>query len=202
MKLYFSPGAGSLSPHIALLEAGLPFTTEQVDLRTKRTASGADYTTINPMGYLPALALDHGVILTEGPAIVQYIADQAPARRLAPPAGSFERYQMMAWLSFIGSELHKSFGPLFDPAASEDMKSAARTSLAPRFAHVARRLEHSDYLLGSEFTVADSYLFTVVSWAGFVKFSLSDWPVLRAYQARVAARPAVQQAMRDEGLLE
>ncbi len=201
MKLYFSPGACSLASHIALLEAGLPFSTERVDLGKKLTASGADFRAINPKGYIPALELGSGNVLTEGPAILQYIADQAPAAQLAPAAGTIERYRVMEWLNFIGTELHKNFSPLFNPSASEDMKTAGRTSLAQRFGYVARMLEGRDYLAGDQFSVADAYLFTVASWSGFVGFDLSDWPVLQAYLARVAARPAVQQALRDEGLL-
>lgn len=202
MKLYFSPGACSLSPHIVLLEAGLDFTTEQVDLRKKVTASGADFRAINPKGYVPALELDNGALLTEGPAIVQYIADLAPQSKLVPPAGSLERYQVMEWLNFISTEIHKNFSPLFAPDASEDLRAAAREHLTRRFAYVAMMLEGRDYLGGAGFTVADAYLFTVASWAGFVKFDLSAWPVLQAYQARIAARPAVQQAMRDEGMIK
>ncbi|MFZ3285859.1 MAG: glutathione transferase GstA [Telluria sp.] len=201
MKLYFSPGACSLSPHIVLLEAGLPFQTSQVDLHKKLVAGGADFLAINPKGYVPALELDNGAVLTEGPVIVQYIADLAPATKLVPPAGSFERYQVMEWLNFISTELHKNFSPLFAPHASEDMKAAARANLVRRYGYVAQRLEGRDYLSGANFTVADAYLFTVTSWAGFLKFDLSAWPALQAYQARVAARPAVQQAMRDEGLI-
>jgi glutathione S-transferase len=201
MKLYFSPGACSLSPHIALLEAGLAFTTERVDLRKKLTASGADYTAINPKGYVPALELENGAVLTEGPAIVQYIADQAPDKQLAPAAGSAEHYKLLEWLNFIGTELHKNFGPLFNPGAGEDAKSGARVMLAKRFGYVAQMLEGRDFLVGARFTVADAYLFTVANWASVVRFDMSPWPVLQAYQERIAARPAVQQAMRDEGLL-
>jgi glutathione S-transferase len=201
MKLYFSPGACSLSPHIVLLEAGLPFTTDQVDLRNKTTASGADYRAINPKGYVPALELPDGSLLTEGPAIVQYLADHAPGANLIPAVGTIERYRVLEWLNFITAELHKNFGPLFNPASSEDMKKAARDNLANRFGYVARMLEGKDYLLGSQFTVADAYLFTVSNWAGHVQIPF-DWPALQAYQARVAARPAVQQALRDEGLLK
>lgn len=202
MKLYFSPGACSLASHIALLEAGLPFATEKVDLAKKLTASGADFRAINPKGYVPALELDGGGVLTEGPAILQYIADQAPAGQLAPATGTIGRYRVIEWLNFIGTELHKNFSPLFNGAASEDMKNAARTSLAHRFGYVARMLEGREYLSGEQFSVADAYLFTVASWSGFVGFDLSDWPLLQAYIARIAARPAVQQALRDEGLLK
>jgi glutathione S-transferase len=201
MKLYFSPGACSLSPHIVLREAGLPFTTEQVDIRSKRTASGADYARINPKGYVPALELDSGTVLTEGAAIVQYIADLAPEKQLAPAAGTLARYQAMEWLNFIATEIHKNFSPMFNPGASEDMKAAARAALTHRFDYVAAQLEGRDYLLGTSFSVADAYLFTVVNWSGHVEFDISAWPVLGEYQARVAARPAVQQALRAEGLI-
>jgi glutathione S-transferase len=202
MKLYFSPGACSLSPHIVLLEAGLPFTTERVDLGKKLTAGGADFRAINPKVYVPALELAEGAVLTEGPAIVQFLADQAPQSGLLPPVGAVERYRVLEWLNFISAELHKNFGPLFNPAASDDMKNAARTNLTNRFAYVERKLEGQDYLSGSQFTVADAYLFTVASWSGFLQFDLSAWPSLQAFLARVAARPAVQQALRDEGLLK
>ena len=201
MKLYFSPGACSLSPHIVLLEAGLPFTTERVNIRKKLTASGADFTAINPKGYVPALELDDGAVLTEGPAIVQYLADLAPEKQLAPAAGTAEHYQLIEWLNYIGTELHKSYGPLFNPAAGDDAKTSARSLLAKRFGYVAQVLEGRDYLVGGRFSVADAYLFTVANWAAVVQFDLSAWPALTAYQARIAARPAVQQAMRDEGLL-
>jgi glutathione S-transferase len=202
MKLYFSPGACSLSPHIALREAGLDFVAERVDLRQKVTESGADFRAINPKGYVPALQLKDGTLLTEGPAIVQYIADQAPASKLAPAAGSIERYQLVEWLNYISTEVHKSFSPLFNPAATDDMKQAARTAIANRLNYVAQVLDGREFLMGSTFTVADAYLFTVLGWAGYVKLSLADWPVLQAYIERVGARPAVQQAMRDEGLIK
>lgn len=202
MKLFISPGACSLSPHIVLLEAGLDFTTERVDLRKKITAGGADYKAVNPKGYVPALELGKGVVLTEGPAIVQYIADQVPEKNLAPPAGTLARYQLMEWLNFISTEIHKTFGPLFVPGASEDMKASAIATLTRRFGFVERALEGRDYLAGAQFSVADAYLFTVSNWAGAVGFDLSPFPQLQAFQARVAARPAVQQALRDEGLLK
>ncbi|MBJ7311374.1 glutathione transferase GstA [Rugamonas sp. CCM 8940] len=201
MKLYFSPGACSLSPHIVLLEAGLAFDAERVDLRSKRTASGADFYAIQPQGYVPALQLDGGLVLTEGPAIVQYLADLAPHKQLAPPAGSLGRYQLAAWLNFIGTELHKNFSPLFDPGAADALKDYARANLARRLAHVGEVLAGNEYLMGKQFSVADAYLFTVLNWAGMVKVDLSPWPALAAFQARVAARPAVQQAMREEGLI-
>jgi glutathione S-transferase len=202
MKLYFSPGSCSLSPHIVLREAGLEFTSERVDLRNKTTASGADFRAINTKGYVPALQLHDGTVLTEGPAIVQYIADLAPASRLAPAAGTLERYQLMEWLNYIGSEVHKAFAPLFDPAAGDEARAGAVATLAKRLGFVSQSLQGRAYLVGSQFTVADAYLFTVLSWTGYVKLSLADWPVLQTYVERIGARPAVQQAMRDQGLVE
>lgn len=202
MKLYFSPGACSLSPHIVLREAGLAFETEQVSLSKKTTAGGQDYKSINPKGSVPALQLADGQVLTEGPAIVQYLADLAPDKQLAPAAGSMARYRLTEWLNFISTELHKGFSPLFNPAMSEQGKQMARDALPARFEIVARQLESSDYLLGAQFTVADAYLFTVLNWAGFVQLDLGRWPALAAYQARIAARPAVRAAMLAEGLIK
>jgi len=201
MKLYFSPGACSLSPHIVLFEAGLDFTSERVDLREKKTAGGEDYRAINPKGYVPALALDDGSLLTEGPAIVQYLADLAPAAGLLPPVGDVARYKVVAWLGYISSELHKNFSPLFNPAATEDMKAHARKMLALRLEYVASQLGDRAFL-EPRFSVADAYLFTVLGWADRVGVSLAEWPVLGDYRARVAARPAVQQALRAEGLIK
>ncbi len=201
MKLFISPGACSLSPHIALREAGLPFTTEKVDLRSKQTAGGADFSAINPKGYVPVLQLDDGSLLTEGPAIVQYIADQAPASELAPAAGTLARYRLAEWLNFISTEVHKAYGPLFNPASSDDMKSAARAALAKRFTYINAELAGRDYLVGDRFSVADGYLFTVTNWAGHVAVPLDGYPALLAFQDRVGARPMVQQALRDEGLI-
>lgn len=202
MKLYFSPGACSLSPHIVLLETGLAFSTERVDLGKKITASGADFRSVNPNGYVPALELEDGAVLTEGPAIVQYLADLAPQAKLLPAVGKVERYQALGWLNYISTELHKNFSPLFKPDASDDMRDNARKMLALRFSHIAQHLDSQDYLAGAAFGVADAYLFTVLGWADFVKFSLADWPQLQAFRERVGARPAVQQALRDEGLLK
>ncbi|CAG0945422.1 MAG: Glutathione S-transferase GstA [Rhodocyclaceae bacterium] len=201
MKLYYSPGACSLSPHIALREAGLAFELVKTDLHSHKIENGSDYRDINPKGYVPALLLDDGQLLTEGPVIVQYIADRVPEKRLAPPAGSMERYRLMEWLNYITSELHKTFSPLFNKQASEDWKEAARKLLDRRIEFVAKTLEGRDYLTGQAFTVADCYLFTVLNWAQWVQVDLSRWPVLAAYVQRVAARPAVQAALRAEGLL-
>ncbi|MDD2728668.1 glutathione transferase GstA [Malikia sp.] len=200
MKLFLKPGACSLSPHIVLEELGLPYETEVVDLARKTTASGQDFLAINPKGYVPALQLDGGELLTEGPAIVQYLADLVPEKRLAPANGSVARYQLQSWLTFIGTELHKSFSPFFNPKAPQEWKDIARANLERRLAYTARQLEGQDYLLGSDFSVADAYLFTVLGWAKFIQLDLGAWPVLVAYQARVAARPAVQAALKAEGL--
>jgi glutathione S-transferase len=202
MKLYFSPGACSLSPHIVLLEAGLPFTLDKVDLRNKLTASGADFRAINGKGYVPALEIDSGAILTEGPAIVQYLADLVPDKRLAPALGSMERYQLMAWLNFIGTEIHKNYGPLFKADAGDELKAYARANLTQRYAYVERMLEGRDYLDGERFSVADAYLFVVTNWAGHLQLDLSAWPNVQAFQKRMLARPAVQQALRAEGLID
>jgi glutathione S-transferase len=202
MKLYFSPGACSLSPHIVLHESGLQFTTEKVDLRSKQTASGADYVGINPKGYVPALETDDGVLLTEGPAIVQYLADKVPEKNLAPANGSMERYQMMSWLTFIGTEIHKNYSPLFNPASSDEAKDNAKQNLHKRYAYVERMLAGRDYLLGAQFSVADIYLFVVTNWSGFLKLDMSAYPNIGAFQKRIGARPAVQQALKAEGLLD
>ena len=201
MKLYFSPGACSLASHIALLEAGLDFSAERVDLRSKQTAGGVDFTTIASKGYVPALQLNDGAVLTEGPAIMQYVADQAPSGQLAPANGTLERYRVIEWLNFISTELHKSFSPLFRPTSTEDMEEAARTTLRTRLGWLATQLEGRDYLMGSQFGIADAYLFTVLGWTGHVQFDLSPWPVLSAFTQRVGARPAVQAALRAEGLI-
>ena len=201
MKLYFSPGACSLSPHIALREAGLPFQMERVDLSTAKTESGADYTQVNPNGYVPALVLDNGEVLTEGPAIVQYIADRNPDSGLAPKAGTLARYHLMEWLNFISSEIHKSFSPLFNPNAAEEWKNGVRELLGRRLNTLSKELDGRPYLLGDQFTVADGYLFTVLSWSGHVGIDLSPWPVLTDYLARIGARPKVQEALRAEGLM-
>lgn len=200
MKLYYSPGACSLSPHIALCEAGLPVELVRVDLSTKKTADGGDFLAVNPDGYVPVLQLDDGSLLTEGPAIVQYIADQAPAKQLAPANGSMDRYRLQSTLNFISTELHKSFSPLFNPAAVAEWKEAARKTLAERLDHLESRLA-GPFLLGEQFTVADGYLFTVLGWSKYVKFDLAPWPKLGAYLGRIAARPAVQQALKEEGLI-
>jgi glutathione S-transferase len=197
-KLYYSPGACSLSPHIALREAGLPFDLVMASTKTHQLADGTDYYTINPKGYVPLLELDNGQRLSEGPAIVQYIADQAPASKLAPAAGTWERYRLQEWLNFITTELHKGYSPLFNPAINDDAKAVFKAKLAERFKWVDSQLEGKAYLMGDGFTVADAYLFTVTRWAGFVKLDLSAFKQLEAYMARVGARPAVQAAIAAE----
>lgn len=201
MKLYYVPGACSLSPHIVLREGGLAFELEKVDLATRKTESGADFFTINPKGYVPALRLDDGLVMTEGPAIVQFIADQNPKAGLAPPATRRERYELQAWLNFISAELHKQYSPLFNPACTPDQRKAVLETLSRRYTYVADQLKSRDYIFGNAFTVADAYLFTVTNWANFVKFDLGQWPSLVAYQQRIGSRPAVQQALKAEGLL-
>jgi glutathione S-transferase len=202
MKLYFSPGACSLSPHIILQESGLPFTVEKVDLRSKQTASGADYMSINPKGYVPALETDEGVVLTEGPAIVQYLADKVPEKNLAPANGTLERYQVMSWLTFIGTEVHKNYSFLFNPAASDEAKENAKQNLVKRYGYIEQMLAGREYLVGNQFSVADGYLFVVTNWAGLLKFDLSAYPNVTAFHKRIALRPAVQKALRAEGLLD
>jgi glutathione S-transferase len=202
MKLYYFPGACSLSPHIVLREAGLPFTLVKIDSKTKKTESGADYLAVNSKGAVPALQFDDGRVLTEGPAIVQYLADQKPESGLAPRAGTFERYQLMEILNYITSEVHKSFPPLFNPASSAEMKEAATSALAKKFDWLAGFLGKKSFLLGNTFTVADAYLFTVLNWTGYVKIDLSKWPVLVEYQSRIAQRPQVHEAMKAEGLVK
>ena len=201
MKLYLTPHACSLSPHIALREAGIPFDIEVVDLGTKKTKSGGNYASVNPKGYVPALEIEGGQVLTEGPAIVQYIADQKPASKLAPPAGSFERYRLQEWLNFITSELHKSFSPLFSDQTPAAWKETLKTRIAGRFDMLSKSLQGKDYLMGSTFTVADAYLFVILSWTGHVGIDLSKWPVLAAYFERIKARPAVKAALDAEAKL-
>lgn len=200
ITLYYSPGACSLSPHIALCEAGLPYRLVRVDLGAHRTEAGEDFYTINPFGYVPVLELEDGTRLREGPAIVQYIADQAPDKRLAPPAGTLERYRLQQWLNFLSTEIHKTFSPLFAPALPEAVHDWARGRLADRFSVLVRELT-GPYLMGERFTVADGYLFTLLGWTKPVKFDLAPWPALVEYRKRVGERPAVQQALRAEGLL-
>jgi len=200
MKLYFSPGACSMASHIALREAGLPFDLVKVDLRAKKTADGADYWQINPKGYVPALEFDNGDLLTEGPATLQYIADLKPEAKLAPPAGTMARYRLQEWLGFINSEIHKSYSILFNPDSPEDFKAATRARLGTRYAWVEQSLGSKPYLLGESFSVADAYLFTVSSWAKRHGIDISQWPAVKAFVDRVAARPHVKEALQAEGI--
>jgi len=201
MKLYYSPGACSLSPHIALLEAGLPHDLVRVDLRAKKLENGDDFLKVNPKGQVPALALESGELVTEGPVIVQMIADRAAGKNLAPAHGSAERYKLLEWLNFITAELHKSFGPIFSPVLADEAKAFFKDRVMGKFKYIDSQLAGRDYLMGSEFSVADAYLFTMLSWADRMKFDLSDMPNLVAYKARVAARPKVQEALTKEGLM-
>ncbi len=200
MKLYFSPGACSLAVRIALTEAGLPFAADKVDLRTHRLADGTDYYAINPKGYVPLLELDDGQRLTEGPAIVQYLADKAPASGLAPAAGTMARYRLIEWLNFVSTELHKSYSPLFNPAMPEEGKAVYRERLKGRYKYVNEQLEGKQFLMGDTFSVADAYLFTVTSWAKHVGVDVTGLANVQAFMARVAARPSVQAALKAEGL--
>ncbi|MCW5701341.1 MAG: glutathione transferase GstA [Bradyrhizobium sp.] len=201
MKLYYSPGACSLSPHIALLESGLPYDLVKVDLRAKKLENGDDYLKVNPKGQVPALQLDSGEVITEGPVIVQIIADRA-GKELAPARDSAERYKLLEWLNFVTSELHKNFGPMFAPALSDDAKAFFKDRVMGKFKYIDSQLAGRDYLMGKQFTVVDGYLFTILTWAERMKFDLSDMPNLLAYKARVAARPKVQEALTKEGLMK
>jgi glutathione S-transferase len=202
MKLYYSPGTCALSPHIALYESGLPFEARHVSLKTHLLADGGDYYAVNPKGYVPTLEFDDGDRLTEGPAIVQWIADQVPAKRLAPPPGTRERYHLVEWLNFITAELHKGYSLLFNPAMPEEAKALARTKLADRYRHVERQLAAQPYLLGDDFTVADAYLYAVTRWAEPMKLDLTGCRHVREFMERVGARPAVLEALQAEGLLD
>ena len=201
MKLYYYPGACSLAAHIVLREADFPFELEQVDLAAGKTASGAEFRTVNPKGYVPALLLDDGQVLTEDQVILQFLADLKPESELAPPLGSMERYRLMEWLAFIATEVHKAFGPLWNPTTPEATRQAAIALLGRRFDYLADCLRGRDWLFGDRFTVADAYLCTVLGWCAYHKIDLAPWPVLAEYLARVSARPAVQQAMKAEGLI-
>ena len=202
MKLYYSPGACSLSPHIALLEAGLPYELVKVDLRAKKLENGDDFLKVNPKGQVPALALDSGELITEGPVIVQMIADKAAGKNLAPARDSTERYKLLEWLNFITTELHKNFGPMFSPVLADEAKAFFKDRVMAKFKYIDSQLTGRDYLMGNHFTVADGYLFTMLSWADRMKFDLSAMPNLTAYKARVAARPKVQEALTKEGLMK
>lgn len=202
MKLYFAPGACSLSPHIALREAGFAFDLEKVDLKAKTTAGGEDFKAVNPKGYVPALKLDDGTVLTEVAAVVQYVADKKPEAKLAPAAGSPDRFPFQEWLNFIATEIHKGTSPLFNPATPDAYKQIVTAKLGERYDYLSKHLEKRPFLVGQSFTVADGYLFTILNWTKFLNIDLGKWPVLKAYYDRVAARPAVQAAMKAEGLLK
>lgn len=202
MKLYYVPGACSLSPHIVALETGQQLELEKVDPKTKKCASGKDFMAINPKGYVPALELDDGQILTEGPAIVQYLADQKPEAGLVPAAGTLERYRVQELLGYINSEIHKTYSPLFSPAVTPELHSEKQAQLQKRYAVVDKQLADRDYLFGDNFGIGDAYLFTVTNWAKHVKVDFAVYRNLAAFQQRVAARPAVQAALKAEGVLK
>jgi len=202
MKLYYSPGACSLASHIALHEAGLPHSLVLASTKTHQLEDGTDFYTINPLGYVPVLELDDGSRLREGPAILQYLADQVPEKNLAPANGTLARYQLQEWLAFIGTELHTKFGPLFRPQTPEAYKPMAREGILARLQWVDSQLAGKSYVMGEQFTVADAYLFTVTNWAAIQNLDISGLSNLSAYRERIAARPAVQAAMQAEGLLK
>ena len=202
MRLYYSPGACSLSPHIVSRELGLSLDLQKVSTKDKTMDGGGDYWKVNPKGYVPALELDNGQVLTEGPAIVQYLADQKPDAGLAPRPGSFDRYKLQEWLNFITSEIHKQFSPLFRPNTPDDYKAIAKQNLANRFEWLDKQLAGKQFLMGNTFSVADAYLFTVLNWTKPTQIDTSKWPNLQAYMQRVASRPKVQEAMKAEGLIK
>jgi glutathione S-transferase len=202
VKLYFRPGACSLSPHIVLREAGLPFELDKVDTKAGKTAGGEDFRAINPKGYVPTLRLDDGQVLTEGAVIVQFLADQKPQAKLAPPPGSMERYRLAEWLNYIATELHKGFSPLFNRKATDEARAALKDALSPKLAFLARHLEARQFVLGDGFTVADAYLFTILNWSLPAGVDLGPWPPLQRFHERIAARPAVREALKAEGLIK
>jgi glutathione S-transferase len=202
MKLYYSPGACSLSPHIALLEAGLPYDLVKVDVRAKKLENGDDFLKVNPKGQVPVLQLDNGEFVTEGPVIVQMIADQASAKNLAPARDSAERYKLLEWLNFITTELHKNFSPLFQPVIPDEVKSFFKERIMGKFKYADSKLAGQDYLMGKQFTVADGYLFVMLKWAERTGLDVSALTNLTAFKDRVAARPKVQEALTREGLLK
>jgi glutathione S-transferase len=201
MKLYYSPGACSLSPHIVARELGINVELKKVNNKEKTVEGGGDYWQVNGKGYVPALELDNGKRLTEGPAIVQYLADQKPDAGLAPKAGTFERYQLQEWLNFLTSEVHKQFSPLFRPNTPEEYKTIAKENIGKRFDWLDQQLKGKDYLTGKQFSVADAYLFVLTNWTKPTQIDMAKWPNLQAFQKRVAARPKVKEAMQAEGLL-
>ena len=201
MKLYYFPGACSLAPHIVMCEAGLTGDIEKVDLANKVTEGGIDFLSINPKGFVPALQLDDGQIMTEAQVIVQYLADQAPEKNLAPPAGSIARYRLMEWLSYISTDLQKGFAPLFNPETTDETRVTVHENLARQFDYIAEQLDQSPYIAGERFSVADAYLFAVLGWASYVEIDLAAWPTLAAYLVRIGTRPAVKAAMVAERLI-
>lgn len=202
MKLYFAPGACSLSPHIVLREAGQNFDLVQVDLREKKMKDGGDFLQVNPKGQVPVLETDDGETLTEGPVILQYVGDKVPASKLMPPAGSKERYRVQEWLNFISSELHKTIGPMFRPTTPDAYKTISTDTVKRRFAWINEKLAGRQYLMGDSFTAPDAYLFVMLNWAKRLQIDLDPWPHLQAFWERVAARPRVQEAMKAEGLIK
>jgi glutathione S-transferase len=202
MKLYYAPGACSLAPHIVAREAGVPIQLEKVDLGAKKTDSGKDYRAINPKGYVPALEIDGGEVLTEAGALIQYLGDRNPGHGLMPAPGTLDRYREVEWITFISSELHKGFGPLWDPAVEDDAKQKVKEKLATRFGYVEKTLAQRPFLMGATFTAADAYLFTIMNWSGMVKVDLSPYPRTQDFMKRVGARPKVQEALKAEGLVK
>lgn len=200
MKLYYSPGACSHAPHILLREAGLDFSLEKVDLAAKKTETGADFNKINPHGYVPALQLKDGTVITEGPAIDQYIADLVPAKKLAPAAGTPERYKLQSWLNFISTELHKQFSPLFNKAVPDEYKTMVIEKLKTRFDTINQHLAKNQFVMGDSFSAPDAYLYTVLNWAKYFSLDLAKWPAIKSFMDRVAARPSAQAAAKAEGL--
>jgi glutathione S-transferase len=201
MKLYYAPGACSLSPHIVARELGINIELKKVNNKEKKVEDGADFWQVNAKGYVPVLELDDGQRLTEGPAIVQYLADQKPESGLAPKNGTLERYRVQEWLNFLTSEVHKQFSPLFRPNTPDEYKTIARENIAKRFDFINQHLNGRDYLMGKQFTVADAYLFVLSNWTKSQQIDLSRWPNLQAFQKRVASRPKVKEAMQAEGLI-
>lgn len=200
MKLYFSPGACSLAPHIVLHEAGLAFQAVKTNTRERSTSDGSDFLRVNPKGYVPALLLDNGESLTECPAILQYLADLRPESGLLPPAPSMDHYRVLEWVAFVATELHKGFGPIFRPGTPDDLKASTRERVAGRLDYSSRQLEGRDFAVGTQFTIADAYLYVVLGWMKPAGLDRERWPVLRDYHARIGARPAVKAARQAEGL--
>jgi glutathione S-transferase len=201
MKLYYLPGACSLAPHIVLRETGTAVTLAKVDRNTKQTDTGENFLEVNPKGYVPAIALDDGTVITEAQVVLQYLADQTPDSGVAPAAGTLDHYKLQEWLGFISTELHKNMGSFFNPKQTPEWRETVAGLLGKRLDYVTTQLEGKDFILGNAFTVADAYLFTVLNWSGKAKFDLGPWPVLVAYHKRLSERPSVQQAMKEEGLL-